>query len=126
MEARIRQEFDLLTRVYPEAVRKDRWIWVPDYPLPPGWSLSAADVASFVRDGYPGTSPYGIYVPSGLRHSGTMPENFTEPAPTPPPFEGSWAMFSWEAATWQPAADPARGHNLVNWFQGFAARFREG
>jgi hypothetical protein len=126
MEERIAKELELIKRVYPRAVRQERWILVPDYPLPSGWSVSTANVAFFIRDGYPGTGPYGVYVPSGLRHDGNMPNNFTDPASNGPPFEGTWAMFSWESSDWKPAADPERGHNLLNFVQGFAVRFREG
>jgi hypothetical protein len=126
MEERILEEFRLLQAVYPNAVRDGRWILVPEYPFSAGWSLSMGNIAAFIRDGYPGIGLYGIYTPAGLRFQGNPPKNFTDPVPNGPPFEGKWGMFSWESASWQPAAVAAQGHNLVNWFQGVAARFREG
>lgn len=124
MEARIAEEFLLLQEIYPLAIRKDRWIWLPEYSLPEGWSQRGVPVAFFIRDGYPGTSPYGFHVPSDLKFKDTKPDNFTDA--DGPPFEGKWGVFSWEAEGWRPTADPRGGHNLVTWVHGFAARFKEG
>jgi hypothetical protein len=126
MEERILLELPLLRSVFPGVEYKDRWILVPRYSLPPEWSLPTIPIVSFIRDGYPGVGPYGIHVPSGLRCRGTTPQNYTEPASSKPPFPGEWGFFSWEAAAWHATADPTKGHNLVNWVQGFAERFREG
>lgn len=110
---------------YPLAMRKERWIMLPQYPLPEGWSSCSIPVSFFIRDGYPAAGLYGIYVASGLRFKSEVPANFTDPA-TGPPFEGTWAMFSWECQEWKPTTDPAGGHNLLTWVRGFGARFREG
>lgn len=126
MKERIDLELALLRGVYPDVAYNDRWVLVPKYPLPPGWSSGVSDTAFFIRDGFPGVSPYGIYVPAGLRFNGATPNNYAEPAGTQPPFGGTWGIFSWEAVEWHPTADPKNGHNLLNWVQGFAQRFREG
>jgi hypothetical protein len=128
MEARIEAEFELLRSAYPAALYKDDWILLPDYPLPPGWSQAAVDVATYLRPGYPGTHPYGIYVCEGLLFEGQPPNNYTCPANPKPPFEGMWGILSWEPEKkqWQPASDPAKGHNLLTWVSGFQRRFKEG
>lgn len=116
----------ILRNRHPDARLENRWVLVPKYPLPPGWSAGVIDTAFHIRDGYPGAGLYGIYVPVGLRFNGEKPDSFTDPAPTQPPFGGSWAIFSWEADPWFPKADAAAGHNFLTWVEGFSKRFREG
>ena len=130
MEQRIGQELELLRRRFSNLeYREDgRWVRIPGYPLPEKWNRSATDVAFQIPVGYPGTPPYGIYVPSGLLFQGARPDNYTEPASPQPPFGGTWGIFSWapEDGQWNPTADPVAGRNLLNWITGFADRFREG
>jgi hypothetical protein len=126
MEERISLELPLVRAVFKGAEFRDRWILVPGYPLPPDWSMPTIPVATFIRDGYPGISPYGIHVPKGLRFRGKLPQNYTEPSSSTPPFPGEWGCFSWEGVDWRSTGDPSKGSNLVNWIQGFAERFREG
>jgi hypothetical protein len=129
MNERIEAEFALIRSRYPAAEYQSdgHWIRIPAYSLPPGWSLSATDVAFPIPVGYPGVPPYGIYVPSGLLFQGAQPDNYTDPAGTQPPFQGSWAIFSWAPdGEWRATADIHNGSNLINWIAGFAVRFREG
>jgi hypothetical protein len=126
MDDRVALEMVILRRQYADARLQDRWVLVPGYQMPDGWIPSVIDAAFFVRDGYPGAGLYGIYVPAGLRFKGEAPVNFSDPAPTQPPFGGVWAIFSWEADPWFPKSMPEAGHNLLTWVQGFAKRFREG
>lgn len=128
MRERIEEELALLRTVYPHLNHKDQWVLIPSYPLPAGWSQTVVDVALVIKDSYPGTPPYGIYVPAGLRFKGASPSNYTEPASEQPPFGGTWGIFSWqpEGADWRPTADLSKGANLLNWVQGFAKRFQEG
>jgi hypothetical protein len=94
--------------------------------MPDGWNANRIDTSFLIRDGFPGVSPYGIYVPAGLRFNGELPSNFAEVAKTQPPFPGKWGMFSWEAEQWFATADVISGHNLLTWVRGFDKRFREG
>lgn len=130
MEQRIGQELELLRRRFSNLeYREDgRWIRVAEYPLPEGWNRPATDVAFQIPVGYPGTPPYGIYVPSGLLFQGARPDNYTEPASAQPPFGGTWGIFSWtpEDGQWNPTVDLVTGRNLLNWIIGVADRFREG
>lgn len=130
MQERIEQELVLLRGRWPDLdYRPDgQWIRIPGYPLPSGWNRTTTDVAFQVHVSHPGTPPYGIYVPAGLSFNGQRPDNYTEPAPTQPPFGGVWGIFSWAPAEgdWRPTANPATGSNLLNWAVGFATRFREG
>ncbi|REJ88252.1 MAG: hypothetical protein DWQ35_19935 [Planctomycetota bacterium] len=126
MDDRIAHELDILRQQYPDACYQNRWVLLRRYQLSEGWEPPALPVAFFIREGYPGISPYGIYVPAGIRFQDQTPKNYKEPATPAPPFDGQWGVFSWEAADWRPAATPEGGHNLVNWVHGFLSRFREG
>ncbi len=125
MDERIEEEFTLLQSAYPKAVYQDRWVLLPDYPLPPDWSLSKIDLAFFLKPPYPANSPYGIYTPAGLTFKAKPPANYKAASP-PPPFEGQWAVFSWQAEQWRPGANAADGHNMLTWAQGIGRRFVEG
>jgi hypothetical protein len=130
MESRIEQELRLLRTRYPdlEYIAQGQWVRIPQYPLPAGWSESAADMALQIPISYPGTPPYGIYAPVGLTFNGQRPDNYVEPAGTQPPFAGTWGIFSWtpDDGQWRATADPVSGSNLLHWAIGFAERFREG
>jgi hypothetical protein len=127
---RIAQELKLLRKFYAGAkyLAESRWLRVPGYPLPEGWNRADTDIAFQVNVDYPASPPYGIYVPAGLRYNNTTPQNYTEPAPTAPPFNGTWGIFSWapDDGQWRPTTDLVSGSNLLNWVRGFAARFKEG
>jgi len=132
MEERIKEELTLIRQQFPDAEyhEEGHWVRIPSYPLPEGWNRSSTEVAFQipVDRGYPGTPPYGIYVPVSLRFQGARPDNYTEPASNQPPFSGTWGIFSWTPADgqWRPTADLRKGSNLLNWILGFADRFREG
>jgi hypothetical protein len=100
---------------------------IPSYPLPPDWNRNVTDVAFQIKVEYPGTAPYGFYVPAGLLFRQKAPQSYTEPASSQPPFGGTWGMFSWQIETgWFPTADVVTGSNLLNWSRTFADRFAEG
>jgi hypothetical protein len=122
---RIAVEYELLRSAYSDAVRNGQWFLIPRYPTTPGWLLPELAVAFFLRPPYPAVSPYGFWVSSSLTFRGRQPQNFAAANP-PPPFPGSWSIFSWEAEAWQPSADVTRGHNILTWTAGFKRRFLEG
>lgn len=129
MEDRIHKELELLRQRYSdlEYTAEGQWVHIPSYALPGGWNRSSTEVAFQVAVGYPGTPPYGIYTQANLLFNGARPDNYTEPAPTQPPFPGVWGIFSWAPTDgWRPTVDPVTGPNLLNWVIGFADRFREG
>jgi hypothetical protein len=123
------QELALLRQRYTDVeYRTDgQWVRVGAYALPEGWNRDTTDVAFQIPPAYPGTPPYGIYVPTGLMFNGSRPNNYNEPAGTQPPFGGSWGVFSWShTEQWRATADLVTGANLLNWVMSFADRFREG
>lgn len=126
---RISAEIALLRRVFPRLEHRESWVRLPGVPLPAGWVPSPSDVAFQISDAFPGAPPYGIFVPVGLRFNGAMPQNYTEPAASQPPFGGSWGVFSWsvaDGADWRPTASVEHGVNLLQWVRGFTQRFLEG
>lgn len=125
---RIAAEVALLRKHYPNLEFKDGWIRILRHSLPGGWNPRTTDVVFQITASHPGTPPYGIYVPVGLRIKGATPKNYTEPASTQPPFGGEWGVFSWtvEPSDWRPTVDLASGTNLLAWVRSFARRFEEG
>lgn len=132
MQERIEKELELLRRHYSKLeYRADgRWIRIPGYGLPEGWSPQSTDVAFQIPPAFPATPPYGIYVPAGIKFKNEQPLNYTESSSAQPPFGGVWGQFSWSTVDgqWRATAepDPARGYTLVAWVKGFAVRFGEG
>jgi len=130
MQERIEQELALLRKRHPglEYQPEGGWVKIPAYALPEGWNRVVTDVAFQIRSGYPGTPPYGIYVPAGIKFKSEKPNDYTEPASNQPPFAGAWGVFSWAHidGEWRATTDLVTGSNLANWVSGFAARFAEG
>ncbi len=130
MQERIDDELALIRQRFPDVEyrREGQWVRVPSYPMSGGWNRTETDVAFQIGEGHPGTPPYGIYVPAGIKYQDAIPSNYKEPADNAPPFEGSWGVFSWspDDGEWRPTADIRKGSNLLNWVIGFANRFREG
>ena len=129
MHERIEQELALIRQRFPDVEYREegRWVRVSSYPLPEGWNREATDVAFQIGEGHPGTPPYGMYVPSGIRFQGGVPGDYTEPASNHPPFGGEWGFFSWSHdETWRPTVDIREGANLLHWVRGFKGRFEEG
>lgn len=129
-EARLDLEMQLLQGHFSEAVaRNGAWFLVNDY-LVSGkeWNRQKTPVAFRAQVGYPGTPPYGIFVPAGIRFNGALPQNYQEPVGDRPPFPGHWGLFSWspDDGQWRPGATPREGSNLLNFALGFAHRFRQG
>lgn len=126
---RISAEVALLRRIFPDLEQHENWVRLPRLPLPTGWTPSPSDVAFQISDAFPGAPPYGIFVPAGLRFNGAVPQNYTEPAGSLPPFGGAWGVFSWsvaDGADWRPSASVEHGVNLLQWVRGFTQRFLEG
>jgi len=129
MNGRIKKELDLLRRRYPDLEYHDdsQWVKIPAYPLSEGWDRTPTDVAFQIQLQYPGTPPYGIYVPAGITFKGEKPNDYTEPAGNQPPFGGSWGVFSWTIeGQWRATSDLVTGSNLSNWVSSFADRFSQG
>lgn len=110
-------------------VREGAWFLVSTYPVAGnGWNRDKTQVSFRAQVGYPGTPPYGIFVPAGMRFNGAMPKNYQEPVAERPPFPGEWGLFSWapDDGQWRPGATPREGSNLLNFALSFANRFHQG
>ncbi len=131
MDERIEIELALLRRYYPKVnyIENVQWVHLEDHPIPSDlpWNRKATDICFQVLPAYPGTPPYGFYVPAGMLCGGSPPESYTEPATNSPPFPGVWGLFSWTRETgWQPTADIHTGSNLLSFVTTFKDRFLEG
>jgi len=128
--ARIDDELVLLRSRFADTEYRPegRWVRIPIWNLPAGWSSLSIPLVFLIPVEYPGAPPYGIYVPSGMRFNGNVPNNYTDTAPTQPPFGGTWGIFSWttQDGVWHAAADLSKGSNLLNWVLGSQRRFEEG
>ena len=131
MNPRIASELALLRQQYADVDHKIannmHWFRVGNLKTPdePGkWVPNRIAAVFAVTEGYPGAQPYGFFVPAELHLNDQAPSG--NPAPNPPPFEGSWRFLSWSPEGWQPAADVSTGSNLWGWVRSFTHRLREG
>lgn len=124
---RIQDEVNLIKSRYPASEFKGNgWVLIPRYPLPEGWSQKEISLCFQIPVAYPGTAPYGIYVPSDLKFNNQAPDNFQAQVQNVPPFDGTWGMLSWSPETWFPAAEINKGSNLFNLVVSFHDRFKSG
>jgi len=131
MDERLEQELTLLRKYFEDTAIDDkfRWIKIPNYNLPTGigWNRETIDVCLEVKPGFPGASPYGIYVPSDLRFNGLEPKDWQSSANNCPSFPGKWGMLSWTPVDpWLPGSDITTGSNLLNFVLSFKDRFLAG
>lgn len=130
MIERIHQEVELLRTRFPELVYREsgHWVRLPKIVVQSPWSPPEIELAfQFPPGGYPQNPFYGFYVPTGFRLNGGTPQNFTDPAPSPPPPFGdrTWAFFSGNPDPWDPRADIHAGSNASTWVQSIFERFKE-
>jgi hypothetical protein len=126
---RINDEITLLRSAFPDAELEGQWVLIKNYPVPPEprWSQPIISVCFQVLIGYPGTPPYGFYVPKGLKCNDTSPLRYTEVINTKPPFAGEWGFFSWQHDnSWFATDKVETGSNLLNFARSFRDRFLEG
>src|SRR4051794_12121265 len=132
MNDRLAKELALLKTVLPDVEFREvdsGWYFIPRYTVQHGgWKQTEIAVCFQVPGGYPGDAPYAFWVSPPLRQASNdaaPTNNYQEPSPTP--FPGTWAKFSWShEAGWKPGAEPASGANFLNFVLTFRDRFREG
>ena len=131
-ELRLEEEYDLIVRVFPSAIRSGDWFLIEHdaRATRSGWSPDPFPVAFHAQPGHPGQVPYGIYVPSSTRVGGQAPNNFSTNASNRPPFDGQWGVLSWQGDAdgmpWIPAQVVREGANLLNFLITFEERFKQG
>lgn len=128
MVSRIEEELALLRRHYERVDFIDRnqtlWFCVHGYQLFEPCSLQEISVVFSISVGFPGTDPYGFFVPGELTYDGQAYIGKT--TPSPPPFPGKWQFFSWAPEQWDPSYDILTGDNLWGWVRSFSERLGEG
>lgn len=132
MNDRIEKELVLLRSFYSKLTYVDsgQWVLIEDYSIPSelSWNRQQTNVCFQIPPAYPGTPPYGFYVPIGILFGGNLPQNaYKESIDNKPPFEGSWGFFSWQHHTgWYATSDLQTGSNLLNFVRTFRDRFLQG
>jgi hypothetical protein len=130
MSDRVNEELKILKKYFSSLVvnETNNWGLIPDYNLPRGigWDRAIITICFNIPNGFPGSAPYGIYVPSNIRIHNSTPNNFNLSLNNKPPFEGEWGILSWQLDPWEPAAEISKGSNLLNFVQSFHNRFTEG
>lgn len=128
-EVRLDAELQLIRSRFPDAQRVGPWYHLGVVKVPgAGWNREATEVVIRAPQGYPGATPYGVFVLNGIRVNGAVPDNYTEPAGEAPPFSGQWGVFSWQSdgGVWNPGATPAEGSNLLNFALSTLVRLQQG
>ncbi len=128
MDDRIAAEVALL-RLHYESVEYvesggQHWFQVVGMKTVNEWTPAVITVVFSVTQGYPGTAPYGFFVPEEVRYQGGALK--IHGPPHPPPFPGSWLFLSWSARDWRATADVKSGSNLWGWVRSFRGRMQEG
>lgn len=130
MNNRIKEELDLLEKHFSKIsyVEDGQWVLIEDYPVPGNlsWNRATTNICFQIPVEYPGKSPYGFYVPTGILCRGEAPGSYKDVADNQPPFQGQWGFFSWQTEEWRPAANSIAGSNLLNYVRTFRNRFLEG
>lgn len=132
MNSRIEKELEILRSFYPKVtyIENGQWVLVEDYPIPLGlsWNQQQTNICFQIPLAYPGSPPYGFYVPAGILYDGSPPKNgYRESPDNNPPFPGTWGFFSWQHDTgWHATSDLQTGSNLINFVRTFKDRFLEG
>ncbi len=106
-----------------------RWILIENYQLPHDlpWNRKKTNVCFQIPVAYPGTPPYGFYVPSGILYENNVPKSYQEPAKNKPPFPPEkWGFFSWTQEGWKATDDSQTGSNILSFVVTFKNRFLEG
>jgi len=126
MMDRIDAELELIRSQYPrlEFREEDFWARIPDYPVPPGWTVTEAEVAFQVPRDFFGQEPYGFWVhPVLALPDGGAPTNTSGPVQTG--FGEGFQQFSWAPEEWRPGPEPLAGTNLLDWVRSFGRRLKE-
>lgn len=127
---RWQEELDLLRSKFPdlEFIEAGSWVRFGQLTRPEGWQPAESYVAFQIPAAYPGTHPYGFYVPAGATCQGKAPGSYSDSGDPRPPFAGNWGKFSWqpEPTDWKPGGSALSGSNLLTWVRGIITRFEEG
>jgi len=122
----VTEQVDLLRTQWPDLtyLTDGRWVLLPHWDLPDGWSASTVDIACQIP-ATPEQPPYAFYVNvQNLTFNGYQPGNWTPSASVP--FGGSWSVFSWAPEGWWATGSANLGPNMLTFARSFGDRLAEG
>jgi hypothetical protein len=125
----LEEELMLIRSRFPDALLSGEWFHLGVVKVPnAGWNRATTEMVIRAPKGYPGATPYGVFVPMGMQANGATPDNYTEPAGEAPPFPGQWGVFSWQSqdGIWKPGSTPGNGSNLLNFALSAVLRLTQG
>lgn len=101
------QHLRAVAAILPVQISPDnRWLHVPRFPLPAGFSASTTNVLIGVPPRYPitppGILPYGVFLPRELRFRDRALPNLY---PRSEPAWRGWAWLCFRPRTWDPCRD---------------------
>ena len=120
----VSEQLALLRTQWPDLtyVEADRWVLLPGWNLPEGWSVQRADIAFRIPESAH-VAPYAFYLNAPTpTYMGETPDNVSPSDAVP--FPGQWTVFSWAPDGPWPAA--GRAVNILNFVRSFADRLDEG
>jgi Prokaryotic E2 family E len=137
-KSRLRAELQLIAARYGE-VESDQqdgaWVYVPEFPLPPGWSQDVVDVLidiPYGNPGYPRVPPEWFWIDKALTASDGRPINhfFTQDSSSYTDrqyLEKGWGHFCVHVTAWRPAGGLrlTEGHTLLSYLDLIATIFRD-
>jgi len=102
----------------------NRWLMIPEYPLPLGWNRERTRLLVVIPPEYPHCPPDNFYVEVGLRLAANnqMPSNYSEGRC---PVGGQWGCFSFHAEVWRPAPEIEKGDNILTFLTAARLRLQE-
>lgn len=118
-------EVELVRKKYPsvQCGEGSRWLMIPEYLLPRGWSREKTRLLFIIPAEYPHRPPDNFYVDVGLRLATTnqMPSNYSEGQC---PIGGQWGCFSFHAEIWRPAPEIEKGDNMLTFLTAVRLRLQ--
>jgi hypothetical protein len=103
------------------------WVLIKDFPVPPRWDTSTADLAVRIPAGLPGEQPYGFWIKSGIAlATGAQVTNYTFPSAILPfTDDNQWGQFSWSYDGWAAPSAPGQPAVMPLFVQSVSRRLGE-
>ena len=88
-----------------------RWVYIPEFDLPPGWDRKTTGLLIEIPSAYPNTSPDGFFVDQRLRTKDERtPAHYYEDSKYR---KQGWAWVCLHIENWRPQSNVVDGDNLL-------------